>query len=391
MQANHLLAAAMTNPVNEENTRSLNVLQIISGLDVNGALEHCRLLSRELCRSGHNVTILSRRGSWLWKHVDEIPLQMVECDMNRWPLTDVWRMARWVSAQRFDVMHTHMSRAHMYGIMLSRLTGIPVVATAHCQHVQPYWYLNDFVIANSSSTLRFQRRVNRISKKKARTIHCFVDIERFTQVDDHWRKGIRNQWRVQPEQKVIGIIGDVVPYKGHKYLFQALPELVRRFPDLKLVVVGRFKRDEPFTRQLRRFQLEHHLTRRVKWIGRRDNIHQIMKALDVVVIPSLVESLGMVALEAMAAGRPVVAARTGGLKDVIRHEYNGLLVKRYDSAGLASAVSQILSVPELGEHLVRNGGQWVRENVAPAVLTHEIAGIYRNVCQESGNGQSKAA
>jgi glycosyltransferase involved in cell wall biosynthesis len=181
-----------------------------------------------------------------------------------------------------------------------------------------------------------------------------------------------------------------VPYKGHKYLFRALPELLRRFPDLKLVVVGRFSRKENCTRQLRMFQLKQGLVRRVKWLGRRDNMHQVMAALDVVVIPSLVESMGMVALEAMAAGTPVVAARTGGLNELIVDGKNGLLVNRKDPESLAAAVSLALSNSELAEQLAKEGRQWVADQFSPDRMTEKIETIYREV-SDCRNRQRNAA
>lgn len=365
----------------------LKILQITSGLEVNGALEHCRLLSRQLARHGHSVTIALRRGSWLWKHVDQLPVQMIECDMNRWPLTDLARMADWVKSHGFDVMHTHMSRAHLYGILLRQMSGVPVVATSHAQYYQPHWYFNDHVIANSESTLRHQRRYNLVPRSRSTRIHCFVDLERLSAVDAHWRTGMRNQWHVDGAQKVIGIVGDVVPYKGHIFLFRALPELVRRFPGLRVIVVGRFHRKEACTRKLRRFQLENGLERHVRWIGRRDNMHMVLSGVDVVAVPSLVESMGMVAVEAMSAGRPVVAARTGGLTDLVFHEENGLLVPPADPHSLADALTRLLSDDKLSKELADNGREWVRANLDPETLTRQIEDIYRRVGKTGETGE----
>ncbi len=373
--------SAKTNP---SPTPSLNILQIISGRDVNGALEHCRLLSRQLCRRGNRVTIMCRRESWLWKQLDDMPVGVVQSELARWRPSEVRRMAAWVSRQQFDVIHTHMSRAHMYGIILRQLTGIPVVATAHSQHFQPHWHLNDRVICNSDDTLRYYQRVNRVARAKTRMVHCFIDLERFSGVDSLSRRGVRRQWRVAAEQRVIGIAGDVVPHKGHWYLFRALPRLLREFPDLKLVVVGRFNRNEKFTAKLRRFQLHQGLDRRVKWLGRRDNMHEMLGAMDVVAVPSLVESMGMVALESMAAGTPVVAARTGGLVELIQDGRDGILVGRRDVDTLATGIASVLGNDRLRAEIIENGRQRVAGQFGPDAMTAKIEAIYREVVLGEG-------
>lgn len=362
-------------------TRPLNILQIVSGREINGAVEHCRILSRQLCRHQHRVTIMCRRDSWLAGRVGDSPVQVVQCDMNRWPPQSLRRMAGWVSRQQFDVIHTHMSRAHMYGILLSRLTGLPVVATAHSWHFQPHWHLNHHVIANSRATLNYHRRVNRLNPRRSSVVHCFVDTERFSAVAPYTRTGIRRQWRVAPDQPVVGLVGDVVPHKGQAFLLEALPGLLDRFPNLQVVVVGRFHRNEAYTRQLRRFQLKHGLLRRVRWIGRRDNTQDIMSALDVLAVPSLVESMGMVALEGMAVGTPVVAARTGGLPEMIRSGWNGLLVRPRDARELGEAIGRMLADRELRQQCVDNGRRQVAADFGPDHVTGKIEKIYSDLSE----------
>lgn len=366
-----------------ETRKPLKILQLTSGTHVNGALVHCKLLSSHLARRGHQVTIGCRKNSWLWKELAEQPVRVVTCQMKRWPLDNLTRFADWIRRERFDVIHTHMSSAHMFGIIMNRMTGVPVAATAHCRHVQPWWRLNNVVIANSESTYRFHRRVNWVPNRQITKVHPFIDNEKFQPPDLHMYRAMRREWRFALDTQVIVIAGDVVSHKGHYYLFETLPQLLAKFPKLRVVVVGRFRRGEAYTNRLRRFLVDHQLYNKVKWLGRRDNMQDVLGAADVVAIPSLVESFGMVALESMAVGTPVVASDTGGLRELIKHQQNGLLIAPKDSQRMATAIEDLLSHPELRDRLTTGGRQMIEQCFSPDRLIDQIETVlYEATCVE---------
>lgn len=311
--------------------------------------------------------------------MDDSPVRLVTCRMRRWPLAELYRFANWIRREKFDVIHTHMSSAHMFGVIMKRMTGVPVVATAHSRHIQPHWRLNDHVIANSAATQRYQQRVNLVQSRRISTIHCFVDTCKFCEPDPVIYRGLRRQWHFQPDTRVMVIAGDVVPHKGHLFLFQCLPRLMRRYDDLRLVVVGRFQRRESYTRKLRNFLLQEGILKRVKWIGRRDNMHEILGAADLVIVPSIVESLGMIALESMAVGTPVIASRTGGLIELIEHERNGLLVPAKNSQAIGESVVRILDDLAFTRKLIAGGKQLVDQRFSPAVLARQVEDVLQQV------------
>ena len=350
----------------------MKILQIISGVEVNGALMHCKLLSQELARNGHDVTLMCRRDSWIWDQVDQDLVRVVASEMNRWPLGQLFAAARWIRSEQFDVMHTHMSRAHTYGILMKHLSGVPVVATAHNRHIQVHWCLNDYVIANSEATRSFHCRYNGVPRRKVETIHCFIDRSRFDGVSDIMRKQIRERWRISQQAPVIGIVGAVTKRKGHWYLFQALPQLLERFPDLRLVIVGGFDRQDPYVQKLRAFQKKHQLIGKIKWWGARKHIQNVMQGLDALVVPSLEEPMGMVPLEAMATGTPVIASKTGGLVEVIQHQENGLLIPRRDSEAIVQAVSRVLEDQDLRQQLITSGFRWVNDQFSSETLSGRV-------------------
>lgn len=354
-------------------------MQIISGRGVNGALVYCKILSEELVDRGHQVTIICKPKSWVKANVDQSKVRVIESTLRRFPLGELKRVAKLVRDQQIDLIHTHMTRGQNFGVALKLMTGVPVVATAHNRHFELHWNFNDFVIANSSSTFDYHRRVNLVPEKRMKTIYCCSDLEHLKQVSDNAVSSIRKNLTSSPDDFLIGLIGEIAIRKGHKYLVQALPAIIKQVPNTKVVFVGRFGRKQPHVRKLRKFILENNLAGRIKWTGRQSNVAEYLSACDVTVMPSIEEPLGLVAIESLMAGTPVVASATGGLVEIVRPNENGLLVPPANPTALADAVIQLAQDSDLRMRLGSQGRQSVGDKFAPRTLIDQVEQIYHQL------------
>lgn len=337
---------------------------------------YCKILSEELADRGHQVTVICKPSSWVKSNIDQSKVRTIESSLNRFPLGELKRVAKLVRDEPIDLIHTHMTRGQNFGIALKLMTGVPVVATAHNRHFELHYNFNDFVIANSSSTFDYHRRVNMVPEKRMKTIFCCSDFERLNQVPEAAVTSLREQLTSSSEDILIGLIGEIATRKGHKYLIQALPKIIERVPNAKIVFVGRFGRKQPHVRKLRKFILNNGLAGRVKWLGRKSNVAEYLTAFDITVMPSIEEPLGLVAIESLMAGTPVVASATGGLVEIVQPNKNGLLVPPCDSTALADAVIKLAVDSELRNRLGSQGRQSVRDKFAPQTLIDQVEEVY---------------
>ncbi len=163
---------------------------------------------------------------------------------------------------------------------------------------------------------------------------------------------------IEPGAPAIGIVGKIYPGKGQMEAVLATDILRRARPDLRLLVIGAVgdaRYDERIYETVGRLGLE----RNVLSLGYRDDFDVITGLLDVLVVASSVDSLGRVALEAMAAGTPVVAVAAGGLPEVVRDGETGLLVESPEPALLAAAIARLLDDPALARRLGEGGRRFV--------------------------------
>ena len=198
-----------------------------------------RLLSRELARRGHEVTLLCQPGAWIAGQLAADPVEVMFSDLRRFPAGELRRVAGEIGRRRIEVVHTHMSRASLFGVLLRWFAGVPSIATAHSRHFQPHWMFNDLVIAVSEATRRYHRRVNLVRSERILTVHNFVPDSPAPQPAGGVRRQIRAELGVPDEAPLLGIVGSLFPPKGHWYLIRGLPEVVAAADDVRLAVVGR--------------------------------------------------------------------------------------------------------------------------------------------------------
>lgn len=175
------------------------------------------------------------------------------------------------------------------------------------------------------------------------------------------------------------MIGAVTARKGQRELIAALPELVAKFPDLKVALIGQFDKKSDYYADLRKSLFEKRLFRRVIWMGRRNNVHELVQGLDACIVPSLKEPLGLCALEAMAAGVPVVASNIGGLKEFVIPEKTGLLFDPRHATAIAQATARALTDMTLRTAVIQNSRQMLLDRFSPAAITTQIESALASV------------
>jgi glycosyltransferase involved in cell wall biosynthesis len=366
----------------------MNILQIVSAGDINGAVVHCALLTRELVRRGHNVTLVCKPHAWAGQQVAGLPVEVVRSDLHRWPLDELRRIGQIARERNIDVIHTHMSRAHAFGVMLRMRSGIPCVATAHNRYVQLHWMFNDFVIGNSTATTKFHRRYNLVRRSRSRTIPIFIDEQAIAGVGDGARQRLRQSFGIEPNHVMIGQIGDVIPRKGLLYLVRSLKNVLAQNPQVRLLVVGQAKNSADYLEQVKREAEKLGVAHAIQWAGQRRDVADLLAAIDVVALASLEESLGLSLLEAMAAARPVVASRVGGIPEVVADGETGLLVPATDTEALAAGIVRLAADPALRTRLGNAGQARVAAHFSTAAITDQIESVYRQV---AAKGRRQAA
>ena len=319
----------------------MRIMQIISGNLISGAMAHCALLSRELVRRGHTVTVVCRGDAWVGQQLAGAPIEVLHSNLKRFPPDELRRVAAEVRRRKIERRADPHEPRHFFGVLLRWFTGVPTVATAHSQHFQLHWMFNDLVIAVSDATRRYHHRFNLVPSNRIVTIHNFV-VPADVPNRDAVRRETRASLGVADDELLMGVIGTVYRTKGHVYLIRALPQILAANGRARLAIVGD-ERSPRYARLLRNEARRLAVAERIVWTGQRSDIAGLTASLDLCVAPSLHETFSMVALEAMAAGIPVVASAVGGVREVVLPGETGLLVPSRDSNALAEAVIGLLA------------------------------------------------
>lgn len=174
---------------------------------------------------------------------------------------------------------------------------------------------------------------------------------------------------------IITSIAELHERKGLKYLIEAIPEIITKFQNIKLAIVGEGPQRNELEKLIKELKIENH----VILTGRQKEIPKLLKCSDIFVLPSRREAFGLVILEAMISGLPIIASNTGGIPEIITANKTGILVEPESSQELSKALIKLIENDKKRQEFSLAGQKLVHEKFEAKKMAEEYAKIYENV------------
>jgi glycogen(starch) synthase len=406
------------------NSRPLRVLMLsweFPPVVVGGLGRHVHHLSTALAAAGHEVTVVTRHaaGAPLEEYVEGVRVIRAPEDPPLFPLSTpsllAWTMAfnhsltraalRAVETGEYDVIHAHDWLVTHTAVTLKEHLDLPLVATIHateagrhqgwlpgdmnkCIHSVEYWLgheANRVVVCSGYMRWEVSRLLD-LPADKVEVVANGVDSSVWNAMP---RAVAQARSRYAGEGPVVGFAGRLVYEKGVQDLIAAMPRLRALHPGLRVVVSG----DGPYKQELQEEVRGRKLQRAVSFTGflGAGQLPAVLAAMDTVVVPSIYEPFGMVALEAAAAGAPIAVAQTGGLTEIVESGVTGVTFPAKSPDSLADAVSTLLADDALAEKVSREARSMVVERYGWATIARRTVEMYATAIRQTPTFDAREA
>jgi glycosyltransferase involved in cell wall biosynthesis len=396
----------VADPAQDADFPRVRVLRVIARLNVGGPALHAVLLTERLDPTRYETRLVTGRvgddeGDYLDLHgtapagLVSIPALGRDVRGGRdW--SAFWELVRLIRRFRPHVVHTHTAKAGALGRLAAWLCRVPVVVHTYHGHVFDSYFspgMTRLVVAaervlagRAHALIAVTDRVRRdilargIGRPdRVTVVPLGLDLDAMAAAPAR-RGELRRELGVSDATPLVGIVARLVPIKAHETFLEAARAIAPARPDAIFLIVGDGERRQALEAQVQELGLR----ARVRFLGWRADLDRLYADLDVVVLTSKNEGSPVALIEAMAAGRPVVSTRAGGVEDVVTDGETGLLVSVGDAAGVARAVLHLLDDPGDAARL----GAAARDAVVPRFsgqrLVADIDALYRRLLAARG-------
>ena len=381
----------------------IKVLHIITRLDTGGSAENTLLTCIGLNKNNYEITLASGAAfspkNELKKEAENNGVKFVIIpELVYWiaPLKEIISFCKifmLIKKERFDIVHTHTSKAGILGRLAAKLAGVPIIIHAPHGHIF-YGYYNSFLtgifIIVEKIAAEFTDKIITLTEKgveehvkfgiapenKFIAIHSGIRADKFfSEPVDINNK--RNQLGIPQNSLLIGTAGRLVPIKGHKYLMQAMSQINKKLNVILLVIGDGYLREN-----LEQQAKQSGISNRIKFLGFRNDIAEILSILDIFILPSINEGMGRTLVEAMFLSKPIIATNVGGIPDLVKNDKSGILVPPKDPTAIANAIQQLLENKTLAKEMGKTGREIVKNEFTEKTMVEKIDKLYNDLLKE---------
>ena len=364
--------------------KRLTVLHTIETSGPGGAENVLLALALGLDKSRFRSIVVINDPGWLEDRLNELGLAYYRVPSVHWyDFKLPRRLLQLIRTERVDVIHSHLPDQNFWASVVGRLTRRPVIATYH----GAVELANSRQWRNVVKLTTVKHAANTVSvvcghveemllnlgfpASKLRRIYNGIDVAKYANKGDG---RLRRELALQPDAPIIGMVANIRATKGHEYFIRAARIIADRFPNAAFVVSG--DPHDELAPPLFRLVEELGLKDRVTFLGFRSDVPMLLAEMAVFVLPSTSEGFPLVVLEAMAAGKPVVSTRCGGVEEVFNTELDSLLVPVADADAIAKQVCSLLENPQHAAFLAAAGRRRVCEKFSVQSMIAEYERLY---------------
>jgi glycosyltransferase involved in cell wall biosynthesis len=380
--------------------RTTRVVRLFSRLNIGGPSVHVILLTAGLREKGYDTRLIVGREAPSEGNLLEMARQMgIQVEQlgglgrEIRPLSDIvtlWQIYRAIRGCRPAIVHTHTAKAGVLGRVAARLAGVPIVVHTYHGHVLRGYFgpvktavfrrleatlnrITDVAVTVSSALRDDLADMGVAPREKIRVVPLGLDLARFARPCP--RGALRPACRAAADDPLVGVVGRLVPIKDLDCFLDAAALVVRARSDAHFAVIG----DGELRLALERKVADLGLASRVSFLGWRKDLEAVYADLDVVVNSSRNEGTPVALIEAMAAGRPVVATAVGGTPDLLGAGQRGRLVPAGDPGALSAAIVETLDQQEETARRARAAREYVLAHHSVDRLLRDIDELYREL------------
>ena len=309
-----------------------------------------------------------------------------------------------IKNEEIDLMHVHLwnPASGRFALLAGKSANIPIIVTEHdpfeinfIKNLFKKFTLENIskIIAISHDNKKLLEKLYPQHAKKIKVIHNGIDLtwwkSQFLSLNKNTIRDIREDMfniphseeedRPMKDTSLVGLtVAELHPRKGIHILLHAIQLLIKELPENKRNIRFSIAGDGPQRETLEKLIEKRGLTEYVTLLGRQKKIPHLMKSADFFVLPSVREAFGLVNLEAMISGLPVIATKTGGIPEIIENDKTGLLVTPESAEELKEAIKKLISSKLLRDHLSKSGKAEVTKNFSAEKMAKEYEKIYNS-------------